>query len=87
MASRFCASGSRYRDWTHPKEIEGHVFHLALGYSLSYLPYALLVATVGVASRGSSQLVAVIFVVGAAVAPCYPRHRRAARRRLVEQCS
>jgi hypothetical protein len=30
------------RDCTHSKEIEGHVLYLALGYFLSYLPYALL---------------------------------------------
>jgi hypothetical protein len=51
------------------KQIEGHVFYLAFGYFISYLPNALLARAL--APPGSAQLVAVGFVVGAVVALSY----------------
>lgn len=59
----------RYRDCTYPKQIEGHVFYLACGYFISYLPHAALAKAL--ARPGNAQLVAVAFVVGVVAALLY----------------
>jgi hypothetical protein len=60
------------------KHNEGHVFYLAFGYFISYLPYALLAKALssgiipGVDRPAGGQLIAVTFIVGAVAARSYP---------------